>query len=268
MPLPLQQLNCQSLIGFAIGFAGLVACAPTAEKAVDLGNANPAATRVEQSVETEAEQTQNPSSAYFEPQRDRSKGLAIGPRVDRNPPLQDCGTLATQLAMNECAQKNYVRVEDERDFIYQAWQGALPEEGKTALEAAENAWRQFRDRTCGFERDQFTGGSIAPFIYSSCLIERTIARTDELYEPELAQNSYEYADGVLNADYQTLQGVLSDSRRSELTDAQLAWIEYRDRQCEYEASYAQIDIQVSQCKARLSEERTGELRAALEQNSL
>lgn len=265
------RLNRHILISFAIGI-GMSACAPATEKkAADLTKAPVVAetsTQVEQSAETEAEQTKDLPSANFETQRDRSKVLAIGPRPDRDPPLQDCGSLTTQSAMSGCAQKNYTRVEAERSFIYQALQGALPEDGKTALETAENAWTRFRDLTCGFDRDQFAGGSLAPFIYSSCLTGQTIARTDELYEPELAQDSYERADSILNADYQALQGALSDSRRSELTDAQLAWIEYRDRQCEYEATYAQVDIQASQCKARLSEKRADELRDALEQNSL
>ena len=263
------RLNRHLLVSFAIGLIGLSACASATEKKVaDPVKAPVVSDTSTQSAKTEAEQTKDPASVNFETQRDRSKVLLIGPRPDRDPPLQDCGTLTTQRAMSECAQKNYVRVEDERDFIYQAWQDTLPEAGQTALDSAENAWTRFRDLTCGFERDQFAGGSLAPFIYSSCLTGQTIARTDELYEPKLAQDSYEQADGILNAHYQALQGALSDSRRSELTDAQLAWIEYRDRQCEYEAKYAQVDIQAAQCKARLSEQRTDELQDALEQNSL
>lgn len=254
------------LIGFVIAI-GFAACSPAAE--------NKSAPETTDAAETPSS---IPSSAVapdsdkladrFTDERGSASVLAMGPRPDRAPPLQDCGDLANQTAMNNCAQKNYKSVQDEMDFIYQAWLGTLPEDGRTALDSAELAWISFRDRTCTFERDQFAGGSIAPFVYNTCLAEQTIARTDELYEPKLAQNAYEYADGILNANYQALKGTLSEPRRSELTDAQLAWIDYRDRHCAFETSYAQVDIEESQCKARLSEERTRQIQADIEQNSL
>lgn len=260
MPSPHQRLNRQALMGLIVGMVGLAACVPTtktkAEPTPDLAQ------------DLAPDLAPDSASVNYETQRDRPTGLLIGSRADRVPPLQDCGTLTTQLAMNECAQKNYARVEDERDFIYQAWQKVLSEDGQTTLAAAENAWTQFRDLTCGFERDQFAGGSIAPFIYSGCLTGETIARTDELYKPELTQTAYESADGILNADYQALQAMLSDTRRSELIAAQLAWIEYRDRHCDFEANYGAANIKTDQCKARLSEKRARQIQADIEQNNM
>ena len=269
--------------GCAIALMGLSACTPKLEeKLLDPATDAEINTETAPANDTSANQIEN------DPERGRSldrvireapspdedyainraTSLLLGPRPDREPPLEDCGSLTTQTDMNLCAQKNYARVEEELSFIYQARQKVLPEAGQTALASAESAWTNFRELDCRFERDKYAGGSIAPLIYNTCLTEHTIDRTDELYEPELAQDSYEYADGILNAHYQTLQGLLTDARLSELTDAQLAWIEYRDRHCAFEARYAQLDIQADQCKARLTEERTRQLQAATEQNSL
>lgn len=273
MPQKNRLLKNGILRGFAIAITGLSACTPAVEKRpTEHANMAPAdtssSTQIEETDTIEIEDKAAEAALSTRDEYERNRVLLIGPRPDRNPSLQDCGSLATQAEMNLCAKENYENVEEERDFIYQAWQEVLPDAGQTALSSAESAWSNFRELACSFERDQFAGGSIAPFIYNSCLTARTTARTDELHKPELAQNSYEYADGILNAHYQALQGILSESRRRELTDAQLAWIEYRDRHCAYEARYAQVDIQTDQCKARLTEDRTRQLQAATEQNSL
>lgn len=272
------RLKHQVLRGCAIVLISLFACSPAAEKPYtevdEPDRALPretSANQIENAPERGGisdEARANSVSSDNDYAINRSSSLIISDREERDPPLENCGSLATQVEMNLCAQKNYARVEEELSTIYQARQKVLPEAGQTALSSAESAWTEYRDLDCSFERDQFAGGSIAPLIYNNCLTERTIERTDELYEPELAQNSYEYADGILNAHYQTLQGVLTEARRRELTDAQLAWIEYRDRHCAFEAKYAQVDIQDNQCKARLTEARTRQLQAAAEQNSL
>ena len=170
--------------------------------------------------------------------------------------------------MNACAYENYQVVDAELSAASQQIEKALSAEGKQALKATELAWAEFRDLDCEFERSQFEGGSIAPFVYNSCLEAQTNIRIHELYEPVAGGASYQAADSSLNAAYQGLLEAVDGSREAALVDAQLAWIEYRDRHCTFEASYGAIAIEEDQCKARLSEKRTRQIQNGIEQNNL
>ena len=170
--------------------------------------------------------------------------------------------------MNACAYENYQAVDAELSAVYQQIEKALPEDGKQVLKAAELAWSKFRDLDCEFERSQFEGGSIAPFVYNSCLEAQTNSRIQELSESIAGGASYQAADSALNAAYQSLLETVDSSREAALVDAQLAWIEHRDRHCTFEASYGAIAIEEDQCKARLSEKRTRQIQNGIEQNNL
>lgn len=272
---PLQSRSWPRRLGLVssgvVLFGGLIACAPTAEKPSDTVSKNPSAvtdTPVTEAAPTDLEDSARSEASSQTLQSDRANWIIIGPRPDRDPPLQDCGSLQKQQAMNACAYENYQTVDAELNEGYQMIKGLLPEEGKQALETAELAWLKFRDLDCEFERSQFEGGSIAPLILNSCLESRTNIRSNELYEPVAGESSYAAADSALNVAYQGLTDAVSDAREDELVETQLAWIEYRDRHCEFEANYGAADITVDQCKARLSEKRTRQIRAGIEQNSL
>lgn len=179
-----------------------------------------------------------------------------------------CSRMATQQEMNRCAQERYQQANAELSNIYQDLQQGLPASGQQALSAAELAWVAFRDRDCTFAKDQFAGGSIVPLIYSSCLEAHTEERITELQQPQLPQLSYQAADDQLNATYQDLLAVLSESEADDITDVQLAWIEYRDRNCAFEILYSSDVIEESQCLARMSETRIAQLANDIEQRSL
>ncbi len=255
---------------------GLPACAPPTAESID---SEPAA---EDSLNAESETAvatpdepsvpvqspEEPSSSAPDLQRASSRTLLIGPPGERQAALADCGSLETQSAMNLCAQQNYAQVDADLNKAYRALKGVLPEGGEEVLRMAETAWLQFRDRDCDFERSAFAGGSIAPMIYDTCLAERTTARTNELFYPELPEVSYQEADAQLNQTYQSLTSRLSDDRRNDLSEVHLAWIEYRDRHCAYEILYGPNIIEKSQCLARMSAARTVQLQADLAQSNL
>ncbi len=261
------------LIALSLLF-GLSACVPTAQK-VDSIPTSEAGDSPEPKPEAAAPQTDpsvsaEPSgdSAVLDPPTERSNVLLIGPPGERQAALADCGSLETQSAMNLCAQQNYAQVDANLNEAYRALKALLPAGGEEALIAAETAWLQFRDRDCDFERSAFAGGSIAPLVYNTCLTARTAARTHELFYPELPEVSYQAADAQLNQTYQTLASGLSEDRRNDLSEVQLAWIEYRDRHCAYETLYGPNVIEKSQCLARMSAARTAQLQADLAQSSL
>ncbi|MGI8934387.1 MAG: lysozyme inhibitor LprI family protein [Phormidesmis sp.] len=179
-----------------------------------------------------------------------------------------CDNPQTQQAMNRCAQASYTQADAELNRVYQAVKAEQPSSGKRALGKAEVAWLAFRDLDCEFERSQFDGGSMAPMIYSGCLSDRTQTRTAELRRPALPNLSYQAADAQLNQTYQSLLAALSEDRQSDLVEAQIAWIEYRDSNCAFEVLYSPRVIGETQCLARMSVTRTAQLEQSLAQSSL
>ncbi|MEL6470560.1 MAG: lysozyme inhibitor LprI family protein [Cyanobacteria bacterium J06623_4] len=212
------------------------------------------------------------------PSPERALGSAD---ADQPPPASDrtsanrtaesdlsCEAPTTQLEMNQCAQQAYTIADAELNQVYQTLKSQLPTTGQQTLTEAELAWITFRDLDCGFDRDQYAGGSIAPMIYSDCQAEQTLLRTQELVQTELPEQSYEEADAALNQTYDSLLSVLREERQRAFVDVQLAWIAYRDRHCTFEVLYSQTVIEESQCLARMSALRTEQLQADIEQNSL
>lgn len=178
-----------------------------------------------------------------------------------------CNEAGTQAEMNTCADQDYKTADAELNQAYQSIRSQQSKSGKQALEGAEAAWISFRDLDCAFAGSQFEGGSVEPMIYSGCLSERTKARLKELQSAGPSQQSYEDADAQLNKAYESVQGVLSEVRKSELTQAQLSWLEYRDYNCAFEVDYSPTATDKNQCLARMSETRAAQLQTAYEQNN-
>lgn len=179
-----------------------------------------------------------------------------------------CNEAGTQAEMNVCAYEDYKTADAELNRTYQALKSRLSARGKQSLEVAEGAWLSFRDLDCAFVRSQFGGGSIEPLIYHSCLSAQTETRRKELQQPALRQNSYAEADAQLNQAYQSVRGVISEVRKSELIKVQLAWLEYRDYNCAFEVEYSPIATAKNQCLARMSETRSAQLQVDFEQNNM
>lgn len=92
----------------------------------------------------------------------------------------NCGDLPTQSAMNQCAQNEYQAADKALNTRYRAYRGRLDAPLKARLTAVQRAWIQFRDLSCDFESAGVEGGSVSPFIRSSCLADMTRARTRQI----------------------------------------------------------------------------------------
>jgi uncharacterized protein YecT (DUF1311 family) len=81
------------------------------------------------------------------------------------------------------------------------------------------------------------------------------------------QRSYETADQQLNAAYQQLKATLSREEQAQLTEAETAWIKFRDSNCEFESSHlAGQPLQPSarySCLRETTKARTAELQAQM-----
>jgi uncharacterized protein YecT (DUF1311 family) len=78
-----------------------------------------------------------------------------------------------------------------------------------------------------------------------------------------AQDHYKAVDATLNQVYQAWKNRLSPTAQDKLTDAALAWIDYRDAHCAFEVREALggtgYPAYLNECLARLTEARTAEL---------
>jgi uncharacterized protein YecT (DUF1311 family) len=179
------------------------------------------------------------------------------------PPLPaECNNPQTQMAMNECAQAEYDQVDTRLNNVYQSVKASLGSAQTNQLITAEQAWLDFRDAYCDFVQTQYTGGSIQPTVYYGCLTQLTSDRIAALEQTKGGAASYQAVDQELNAVYQDLQGYLSPQEQELLTDAQLAWIDYRDAHCAFEGG------DTNACLAQVTDTRVQQLRQQLDVRSM
>jgi uncharacterized protein YecT (DUF1311 family) len=84
-----------------------------------------------------------------------------------------------------------------------------------------------------------------------------------------AEKEYKAADAALNKVYGQLMSKLEDDHKAKLKEAELAWIKFRDVNCEFQA-FPNIGgtiypLVYNGCLASMTNDRTKELRAALEE---
>ncbi|MGF6176895.1 lysozyme inhibitor LprI family protein [Ensifer sp. 4252] len=95
---------------------------------------------------------------------------------------QNCGDLTNQTDMNICAGKAYEKSDAELNSLYKQIETRLKDDADTTklLVAAQRAWVAFRDAECNFSSSTVAGGSVYPFISSSCLDGMTQIRIENL----------------------------------------------------------------------------------------
>lgn len=85
---------------------------------------------------------------------------------------------------------------------------------------------------------------------------------------QCARKEYEAADAELNKVYNRLAAKLEEEQRTQLKTAELAWIKYRDTNCDFEGAFYKggtiRPMVQSYCLARMSNERTAELKQQIE----
>jgi uncharacterized protein YecT (DUF1311 family) len=83
-----------------------------------------------------------------------------------------------------------------------------------------------------------------------------------------AEREYQAADKQLNQVYRQLRAQLSGQQRQRVTNAQLAWIKFRDANCDYERGQFEggtmASSVVTNCLASMTEQRTKELEKYLQ----
>lgn len=183
--------------------------------------------------------------------------LITGAANAQQPNCNDMGNL-NQSQMNQCAAIFYQNADKKLNQVYQLFPAATREQ----LTDTQLAWIKFRDDSCAFYKSLFEGGTIMPTIFYGCLTIVTKKRTDELDAYRLGQifpangNNYQAVDNRLNQVYQQTLNRFS-SHREQLIDAQLAWINFRDANCDFENNLVAEGRNI--CLIRMTENRTEEL---------
>lgn len=84
-----------------------------------------------------------------------------------------------------------------------------------------------------------------------------------------ASQKYQATDRKLNRVYRQLQSKLNGKQKQRMTNAQLAWIKFRDTNCDYESGQFEGGTMASQvgtyCLATMTEKRTKELESYLQE---
>jgi len=89
------------------------------------------------------------------------------PIKELNELLKDCQN--TQLSMNICSFRNFIKTDLEIKKIRKEKLKSLPESCRDKFLKQEDDWEQSRDELCNKEADEEAeGGSMRPMIFTSC----------------------------------------------------------------------------------------------------
>jgi uncharacterized protein YecT (DUF1311 family) len=97
--------------------------------------------------------------------------------------LTSCATITfsqTQLELNIQSSTDYKQADNELNKVYKQVMNAINPSEKQALIASQKAWITYRDLECKFQSIGYTGGSMYPMVYASCMTDMTKKRTLEL----------------------------------------------------------------------------------------
>lgn len=82
--------------------------------------------------------------------------------------------------LRKCANDELQRQDMRLNRLYKKLLGATEPSGREKLKSAQFAWIQFRDRQCEFEASSEQQGSMVPLLITSCHMDFTIRRANEI----------------------------------------------------------------------------------------
>ena len=89
---------------------------------------------------------------------------------------------------------------------------------------------------------------------------------------QCARRDYQTADALLNQAYRRLAAMLDDEKKTQLKEAQTAWLKYRDSNCEFVADEfkggSMRPMIYADCLGDMTKKRTDELRNQIKERNL
>lgn len=170
----------------------------------------------------------------------------------------------TQMQLNVDARGAAMAADAKLNARYKQLTGSLARGTKALLVKAELKWIGYRDAECGFEEDEYRGGSMQPMKYWESYKALTETRTAQLGE-SMPGKPDASADPALNKVYQQLLANKDAAGKKLLQKAELAWLAFRDAQADYEV--ARFQAPRAGALARLTATHTKELATELKAES-
>jgi uncharacterized protein YecT (DUF1311 family) len=91
-----------------------------------------------------------------------------------------CESATTTAEMRACENTRYEKADRDLNAVYKQLMSQLDENRQDKLRTAQRAWLQFREANADFAASLAEGGTLAPLLKISAIVEMTEARTSEL----------------------------------------------------------------------------------------
>lgn len=148
----------------------------------------------------------------------------------------NCGATATQIDLNECAAAAQTRNANLENAALQA--AAWRTYNDPLLHLTEQRWIDFRTSACDYVYQAYSGGSIAPMLYSQCLADAEQARVRDIgMFTGLPNPAAAIPDPKMQTEekrvYGRLELLLSPHERDLLATSERAYLQYRDAACSH-----------------------------------
>ena len=85
-----------------------------------------------------------------------------------------------QFELDQCAGRDFKAVEARLDALVRELSGKYDPANRALLEAAQKAWRAWRDLECNYETNGTAGGTINSMMNTKCRTAKANARLEEL----------------------------------------------------------------------------------------
>lgn len=115
-------------------------------------------------------------------------------------PALDCNNAISTPEINQCLSLDLESAEAVMSRYLEGSRAVLEEDAETlaALDAAQTAWKTYRDLHCGSVYSLWRDGTMRGMVYLSCQISETQVRTQDLWETFLVSGEGNAPDGFPN----------------------------------------------------------------------
>ncbi len=148
----------------------------------------------------------------------------------------NCGASATQLDLDECAAAAQTRNAQLESAAFTA--AGQRFRNNALLHISEVSWLAFRTSACNYVYEAYTGGSIAPMLYSQCMADAAQARVRDIAMfTGRANPAAAKPDPKIQAEHERIYGLLellvSPQERHLLANSEYAFLRYREAACSH-----------------------------------
>jgi len=106
--------------------------------------------------------------------------LPVGAQAQDADKIDCTSESLNQFELDQCAGRDFKAVEARLDALVRELSGKYDPANRALLEAAQKAWRAWRDLECNYETNGTAGGTINSMMNTKCRTAKANARLEEL----------------------------------------------------------------------------------------